>query len=164
MSSTQTKGVDPKKVVSKRKFKKLEAKLLKVEEGEVLVTTPSEDVKIIEQLLDLPEGFDNTFSMKFAQGTETCKNCGRHFNFLDLVKTGFGTHDKEFMKDVILGKHGYVLNPNKPMLHNCYNCGTISEAASHSYKCKHYGCSSSGDDGDDGSTSSGSYSSATYPD
>jgi len=139
--STQKKEVDPKKIVSKEEFEKLEAKLLKEGEGEVLVSTPPEDVKTIEQMLDLPEGFENTYSMKFDQGTETCKNCGRHFNFLDLVKTGFGTHDKEFMKDVILGKYGHILNPNKPMLHNCYDCGTPAIAASSSYHCKNYGCS-----------------------
>src|ERR1700760_664167 len=102
-------GINPRKIVSKEEFEAAVADI-KEEKGFVLCETPEEDSKVIGQLLDFPQGTFPPSIMKFVEGSENCVDCGRHYSLLDLANTGLTIHGKQFLRDVILGKYGYVLN------------------------------------------------------
>jgi hypothetical protein len=107
----------------------------------IKVETPQEDVRIVEELLDIPRGTLSPLFVSLREGSESCTNCGRRFSLLDQVSTGLTVHGKQFIKDIITGTYGYVLNSNPPQMHNCYGCGVRGNIAFRGYNCAGYGCS-----------------------
>jgi hypothetical protein len=136
------RSVDQQKVFSKEQFDAHIAKLGQVEPGFVIVETPAADLKAIGKLLDLPAGFTDgkKYFVKVADSAAKCRNCNCQFSFLDFVSTGFGVHEKQFMKDVIMGKYGCIINPNKPNLHKCNKCGQPAVRPFDGYWCPVYSC------------------------
>jgi hypothetical protein len=129
-------------MVSKEQFDELVAKFSKEEKGYVVVETPEEDARIIEQLLDLPKGSADKSIVKVVEASKDCASCGRHYSFLDQVSTGLSAHSKQFMKDLFIGRHGYVFNnPTQPQVHNCYKCGKTAPDFYSLYIMMGYGCS-----------------------
>ncbi|KIJ22926.1 hypothetical protein M422DRAFT_57022 [Sphaerobolus stellatus SS14] len=110
-------------VISKEEFEALSKKHLQDDEGGVLIKTSEDETKILEQLLEIPEGTLGESYIKLLKGSENCVNCGRQYSSLDVANTGVNVHGKQFLKDVLTGKHGYILNGGTSNLHNCYNCG-----------------------------------------
>jgi len=130
-------GVHPKKQGQLLEWVKKNGK---EEKGFVISETPEEDMRIICQMLEIPQGLDGGHFIKFVEGTESCSKCHRRYSFLDLVYSSSNAHKLQFMKDVLLGKYGFVINPNKPNLHKCYECGKPADQAAQNYWCPIYGC------------------------
>ncbi|KAF8144363.1 hypothetical protein K438DRAFT_1782921 [Mycena galopus ATCC 62051] len=119
-------SVDPKKVVSKDEF---DAKVAATFENVTRIQTPAEDTKLLAGLLGMASDAVGGSAIGFRNGVEpgvkpeTCGSCGRAFSFLDVAASGLKAHTKEFMMDVMTGKHGHVVNHGTQPIH-CYNCGT----------------------------------------
>lgn len=133
-------AVDPEKTVSREEYENRMGPVFKEEDGFVTVDTPKEETKVIEGLLGMSPGMLSESQVKFKKGSESCKDCGRDYSFLDVVHTGFGIHNKEFMKDVLMGKYGCIVNHPPPQVHRCYQCNTPSPAKSVGYGSLFYGC------------------------
>jgi len=131
-------SIDPKKLVTKEELDTWVKNHGKEEKGYIVSETPPEDLKIMSQLLGIPQGLGGGHFMKFVEGTECCSKCGRHYSFLDLVYTGFSAHKRQFMKDVLLGNYGYIINPSKPNLHKCYGCNKFADGPAYIYWCTYY--------------------------
>ncbi|KAJ7485354.1 hypothetical protein FB451DRAFT_1168628 [Mycena latifolia] len=116
--------IDVTKVVSKEQF---DAKVaaFNFEDTAGRVETPAEEVQNLANLLGLSPGTVGGTAAAFAKGGETCGHCGRAFTFLDIAETGLKAHSKEFLVDVMTGKHGYIVNSGTQPF-NCHNCGTKS--------------------------------------
>ena len=140
MISSRYRGVNPDKVVSKEEFENKMKETFKEEDGYITVITPSTDTAIIEGLLDMSPGTLGEGRVKFAIGAESCMKCGRHYSFLDTVHTAFAIHDKQFMKDVLIGNYGYILTHPPPQVHRCYACNTPAPRRVGSYGLCCYGC------------------------
>jgi hypothetical protein len=133
-------GVDPEKVVSRAEYETRMASAFKAEDGQVTVETPKVETEVIEGLLGMSPGMLSDSWMKFTKGSEICRDCGRHYSFLDVVHTGFGIHDKQFMKDVLMGKYGCIVNHPPPQAPRCYQCNKPSPAKPGTYGSWWYGC------------------------
>jgi hypothetical protein len=134
------RGINPKKMVSMAEFEKQMKEAFKEEDGYVLVITPKEDAEIIERMFGASEGTLPDTTMKFVEGSENCRNCGRHYSFLDVVHTALGIHDKMFMNDVLMGKYGPILNHPPPQVHRCYGCDRPAITKPWGYGGGGYGC------------------------
>jgi hypothetical protein len=117
----------PKVIVAPSQHEEFLEDLKSGEDGHHVYDTSATDAKKINQILgvEVPP-----ITMKFPHGEESCKKCGRKYSFLDILQTGLQTHDKEFWRNVLTGKHGHVYNPHKPdaseeepLTFNCYKCG-----------------------------------------
>jgi hypothetical protein len=133
-------GVDPEKTVSGAEYENRMASVFKEEDGYVTVETPKQETEIMEGLLGMLPGKLSDSRVKYKKGFESCRDCGRHYSFLDVVHTGFGIHNKQFMKDVLMGKYGYIVNHPPPQVHRCYQCNTPAPAKSVGYGSIVYGC------------------------
>jgi len=127
-------------IVSKEEFEKIEASS-EEKEGIITVETPDEDARIIERLLGIPKGTLIPTFVDVAEEGRCCANCDRPYSFLDQVSTGLAVHNRQFLKDIVLGTYGYVYNPNPPQKHNCYNCGVPGIISFYSYFYNCYRCS-----------------------
>ncbi|KAJ7580305.1 hypothetical protein C8J56DRAFT_961250 [Mycena floridula] len=109
--------IDVKKAVSKDEF---DAHVAALKNSVTCVATPVEDVQILANLLGVsPETLGETFVV--------CGQCSRVFSFLDIAAMGLDTaHSKQFLVDVLSGKHGYIINTGDHSL-NCHNCGTNAD-------------------------------------
>jgi len=73
-----------------------------------------------------------------------CPACGRRLTFLDLIHeaASSGQHDKRFMGEVLLGKHGYVITINgvedNTHVMRCVRCGDRTVNVQHG-PCYHSG-------------------------
>ncbi|KAJ6457895.1 hypothetical protein C8R45DRAFT_942924 [Mycena sanguinolenta] len=113
------RSVDPAKVVTKEEF---EAKVAATYAKYNVIETPPAEKKILADLLGLtPEALGKT-GVWFPEGGDVCASCGRAITFLDVAAGGLKAHSKEFMADIITGKHGYVLNSD-PQPISCHSCG-----------------------------------------
>jgi hypothetical protein len=115
-----------KHIVSKEVFDKAIEEKFAADELHIITTTPDEDKKIIEQLLGIPEGGLSESSLRREKGSENCPNCDRRYNLLDVASTGLGQHEKEFIKEMLTGVHGYIQNNREGQKISCYKCGTRS--------------------------------------
>ncbi|KIW88793.1 uncharacterized protein Z519_10840 [Cladophialophora bantiana CBS 173.52] len=94
-------------IVSKEQFDAAKAELLKESPDHVLLLkTPADDARPTEELLGIEKGNLPDFTCRFVKGSEHCSQCSRHYSFLDFVKAGLQTHDQEFLRDAIFGRHG----------------------------------------------------------
>ncbi|KAJ7485349.1 hypothetical protein FB451DRAFT_54098 [Mycena latifolia] len=120
----QMATIDATKVVSKEEF---DAKVaaLNFQNTAGRVETPVEEVQILANLLGVSPGTLGETVAAFSKGGEACDQCGRAFSFLDIAETGLKAHSKEFLVDVMTGKHGYIVNSGAQPF-NCHNCGTKS--------------------------------------
>ncbi|KAJ7580304.1 hypothetical protein C8J56DRAFT_961245 [Mycena floridula] len=128
--------IDVKKVVSKDEF---EAHVAVSKNSATRIETPADDVRILANLLGVaPETLGET-SVDFPDGGGVCGQCSRVFSFLDIVATGLDTvHSKQFLVDVLSGKHGYITNSGDHSF-NCYNCSTAQKtSASWCYTTVYY--------------------------
>ncbi|KAJ7580321.1 hypothetical protein C8J56DRAFT_961263 [Mycena floridula] len=116
--------IDVKKAVSKDEF---DAHVAALKNSVTCVATPVEDVQILANLLGVsPETLGETF-VGFPDGGGVCGQCSRVFSFLDIAATGLDTaHSKQFLVDVLSGKHGYIINTGDHSF-NCNNCGTDAD-------------------------------------
>ncbi|KAJ6457893.1 hypothetical protein C8R45DRAFT_1110237 [Mycena sanguinolenta] len=106
-----------------------------------VIETPPAEKKILADLLGLtPEALGKT-AVWFPDGGDVCASCGHAITFLDVAEGGLKAHSKEFMADIITGKHGYVLNSD-PQPISCHSCGAAAAIGSNygytsgSYHCK----------------------------
>ncbi|KAJ7323199.1 hypothetical protein DFH08DRAFT_817778 [Mycena albidolilacea] len=114
-------SIDARKVFTKEQFDAKVAAIFQNTAGHV--ETPAEDVQILANLLGVsPETLGGT-AAGFAKGGEACSHCGRALSFLDIAETGLQAHSKEFLVDVITGKHGYIVNSGHQPF-NCHECGS----------------------------------------
>jgi hypothetical protein len=134
------RGINPNKTVSIAEYEKWMKEALKEENGYVLVETSKEEAKIIEGMLGMSAGTLGDSTVKFVKGSESCKNCGRNYSFLDVVHTGLWVHEKQFMNDVLMGKYGPILNHPPPQGHRCFECDKPTRVKSAGYFCFFYGC------------------------
>ena len=116
-----------KYVVSKDVFDQHSAEIWVQSEDHIITITSNEETVIIEKLLDIPAGEPELgpSQLKRPKGGEACSSCGRQYTFLDITNTAAsgGVHDKQFLKDIITGAHGYVYNVGTVQRISCYNCG-----------------------------------------
>ena len=121
-------SLHPKSVVSQAQKEAFGNYVNKEEAGHHVYDIPNEEVKTIGKLLGIPESEVPPIKMKFPDGRESCKNCGRMFTFLDILHTGLETQSQEFWRDMVTGKFGFVMNAHnrggeaQPGF-KCYNCG-----------------------------------------
>lgn len=101
--------------------------------------TSHDDVRIIEQLLGMPQ---NTIGAPLwvSGDTRHCPTCGRETNWLDIVASSLRqVHRKELLANVILGEKKYV-NVEAPRAIAdlvCYNCkAPITDLRS--FKCHNW--------------------------
>ncbi|KAJ7021543.1 hypothetical protein C8F04DRAFT_1195306 [Mycena alexandri] len=113
------------KVVSKEEF---EAKVAEYQNAAGRVVTPADEVLTLETLVGVPAGTLGESAAIFTEEGKVCSNCGRAFTFLDIAETGLNVHSKEFLRDVLTGKHGHILNSGSQTI-NCHNCGTKGAAS-----------------------------------
>ncbi|KAJ7656124.1 hypothetical protein DFH06DRAFT_1132603 [Mycena polygramma] len=90
------------------------------------VDTPAEDAQVLGSLLGVPPEKLGETSADPGEGENAgaCGQCGRAFSFLDVAATGVHAHGKEFIVDILTGKHGHILNPAGRQAFNCHGCGT----------------------------------------
>ncbi|WP_299866351.1 hypothetical protein [uncultured Hoeflea sp.] len=106
------------KPVSKAEFD-AEVVKLSVSEGSTLST--EEDVKKIENILDLPENFLKGEELLLSGAV--CINCERTLSFYDFVFTALveNWHDSSFIVHTLIGSK-HFLNSARPL--RCSNCGS----------------------------------------
>ncbi|KAJ6457887.1 hypothetical protein C8R45DRAFT_1221683 [Mycena sanguinolenta] len=115
----QMSSVDPASIVSKEEF---EAKVAETYAKSKAIETPPSEKRILANLLGLtPEAVGKT-TVSFPDGGDACESCGHAITFLDVAAAGLKTHSKEFMAEIITGKHGYIVNSD-PHPISCYSCG-----------------------------------------
>ncbi|KAJ7485352.1 hypothetical protein FB451DRAFT_1168626 [Mycena latifolia] len=115
--------IDTTKVVTKEQF---DAKAAELQNTAGRVETPAEDAQVLANLLGMSPGTLGETAAAFPKGGEACGHCGRAFSFLDIAESGIKVHSKEFLVDVLSGKHGYIVNSGTQLAFNCHNCGTKS--------------------------------------
>ncbi len=131
--------MEPHKSVTKEELEAYTKETRKPEPGKAIVETPEEEKKVVEGLLGLPVGsFGESFIT--VRGEQACPNCKRQTTFLDILNDGAAFHGKEFIKEIIEGKRGFVYNPNPPRPHKCYACGQASSIIVPGYGCNGYNC------------------------
>ncbi len=131
---------EPHRSVTKAELQAFVTKARKPEPGKLVIVTPYEDTKLVEELLSLPAGsFGESFITVRADEAK-CHNCNRLTTFLDILNDGAIFHGKDFIKDVVQGKRGNIYNPNPPRPHSCYSCRQPSPLVVPSYGCGGYGC------------------------
>lgn len=134
-------GLNPaKKTVSKEEHKSWMKATFTEDEGYLSVQTPKEEAEMIEELLGMSPGELGDSMVKLVKGCENCKDCGRLYTFLDIIYTGLGVHDKQFLNDVLSGRHGCTMNYTSPQVHRCYECNMASPTGSICYATLFYGC------------------------
>ncbi|KAJ6457908.1 hypothetical protein C8R45DRAFT_1183967 [Mycena sanguinolenta] len=100
-------SVDPATIVTKEEF---EAKVAETYAKCKAIETPPSEKRILANLLGLtPEAVGKT-TVSFPDGGDACESCGHAITFLDVAAAGLKTHIKEFMAEIITGKHGYIVN------------------------------------------------------
>jgi hypothetical protein len=121
----------PKTIVSPTTHEEFLNSVKSDEDGSVVYDTSAKDARKINEILgaEIP-----LITMSFPPGEEYCKKCRRKFSFLDILQTGLQTRDKEFWKNLLTGKRGYVhdpidANPDEPEVFNCYQCGQPNRTA-----------------------------------
>jgi hypothetical protein len=94
------------------------------EEG--VVDTPADELRYIEGLLNLPLGHIDHFKIIPAKGSERCA-CGRTPSALDVVHTALRKriHDKEIIRDALIGFSNLVELSENGRTAECFNCGRL---------------------------------------
>ena len=132
--------MEPHRTITKEEYEALVNEARK-EEGMLIIATPEEDNKTIEELLDIPAGsFGESFITIHADQPVACAYCGRRPSFLDVLSESVGFHGKEFNKKIFEGKCGFIENPNTPFPHKCYGCKQESFVVVMGYWRWHYWC------------------------
>ncbi|KAJ6457892.1 hypothetical protein C8R45DRAFT_942921 [Mycena sanguinolenta] len=114
-------SVDPAEVVTEEEF---EAKVAATDAKYNVIENPSAEKKIPADLLGLtPEALEKTCVwFPDSDGGDACGSCGHAITFLDVAEGGLKAHSKEFMADIITGKHG---SPDlRPI--SCHSCAAAA--------------------------------------
>ena len=116
------KQMFPKAVSQSQWNQQVNEFLTNTDDDYIMVETPYEDMRKIEELLETEKGF---FSTPYIIKTkcEYCPNCQRRNNFLDVVTTGLKVHKPKFLLDVFAGKYGHIINDAPHQRCFCYQCG-----------------------------------------
>jgi hypothetical protein len=116
------KQMFPKAIPQTQWHQQVKEFLTNTNDDYIMVETPYEDMRKIEELLEAENGF---FSTPYVIKTkcEYCPNCQRRNNFLDVVTTGLKIHKPKFLLDVFTGKYGHIVNDAPHQRCFCYQCG-----------------------------------------
>jgi hypothetical protein len=89
-----------------------------------VLATPNDELRYMEGLLELPLGFVKQFSVVPAAGYERCK-CGRVPSALEIVSAAvrLRIHDKQLMRDTIIGFQNLVEIAKDGRQGDCLSCG-----------------------------------------
>lgn len=124
-SRNEAARANPPGPVSKEKAVEVMMKFHEPTPGFALFATPDEDMAKVEDLLGLEPSSLGTYYVKTDERHQYCK-CGRRGNFYDVVKTAVDgkTHGATFLRDVLTGKYGSIVNTNSHQRCDCAGCGT----------------------------------------
>jgi hypothetical protein len=97
-----------------------------------IVDTPAEELRYIEGLLGLPYGHLPRFRVLPAEGYGRCA-CGRTLTALDLVHTALRKriHDRELMRDTLIGFSNLIELAEDGRAAECFNCGRATLSSSY---------------------------------
>lgn len=132
--------MEPHRTITKEEYEAFTDEARKEEEGMLIIATPEEDTRIVEELLDMPAGSFGESFITIRANQVVCSYCGRQPSFLDVLGDSVGFHGKEFNKEIFEGKRGYIENPNTPFPHKCYRCKQESPVVVMRYWRLHYWC------------------------
>ena len=121
--SLRRQGFEQKAVISDQEMA-LAKKSFDSEEG--VVDTPADELRYIEGLLNLPLGHIDQFKIIPEKGSERCA-CGRTPSALDVVHTALRKriHDKEIIRDALIGFSNLVELSENGRAADCFNCGRL---------------------------------------
>jgi hypothetical protein len=107
------------------------------DDQEGIVDTPTEELRYIEGLLNLPLGYVGQFRVVPAEGHEQCV-CGRTPSALDIIYTALRKriHDKELMRDTLIGFSNIIELSENGRTAECFNCSRL--ISSRSYWTRRY--------------------------
>lgn len=126
--------------MSKKTLDNLKESAYAEQEGYVFYKAPAEDLRMMEKLLDLsPAALGGEHLVKLSKGSERCLQCGRHFSFLEVINAEISYHGTQLLRDVLMGKYGYINNRRPPQMFNCYQCGKAADKPTPFYWCPIYG-------------------------
>ena len=116
---------NPPKSLPKHEVEALLTEFHKPTAGFAYFETPDDDMSEIERILSLEQYSLGTFYVKTDESHRFCGHCGRQNNFLDVVKTAIegDTHSAEFLRKVLSGHYGHVVNSNRAQRCDCAGCG-----------------------------------------
>ena len=89
-----------------------------------VLSTPPEELRYLEGLVDLPLGHLAYFKVIPAKGNERCK-CGRTPSALDIVQTALARrlHDKSLVRDTLIGFKNIFESAKDGRNGECIRCG-----------------------------------------
>jgi hypothetical protein len=116
-------GFEQKAVISDQEMA-LASESFDSEEG--VTDTPTDELRYIEGLLDLPLGHIDHFKIILAKGSERCA-CGRTPSALDVVYTALKKriHDRDIMRDALIGFSNLIELSENGRVAECFNCGRL---------------------------------------
>jgi hypothetical protein len=120
------KGFEKKAVISDEEME-MATRAFADEEG--VLDTPADELRYIEGLLNLPLGFIDQFKFIPAAGYERCA-CGRTPSALDITYTAMKRriHDKETIRDILIGFSNLVELADDGRTGECFNCGRLIQS------------------------------------
>ena len=120
------KGFGQKAVISDEE---MEAAQRAFEDEQGVLDTPADELRYIEGLLNLPLGFIDQFKIIPAAGHERCA-CGRTPSALDITYTAIKKriHDKETIRDTVIGFSNLVELADDGRTGECFNCGRLIQS------------------------------------
>ena len=114
-------GFTQKAVVSDEQM----AKLIDAFNSQVgVISTPADELRYIEGLVELPLGYLSEFKVIPAPGYEKCK-CGRIPSALEIVNSALKQriHDKSLIRDTLIGFENLLEIARSGRQGECISCG-----------------------------------------
>jgi hypothetical protein len=123
------KGFEQKAVVSDEE---MEMATRAFNEQPGVLDTPTDELRYIEGLLNLPLRFIDQFKIIPVAGYEKCA-CGRTPSALDITYTAIQKriHDKEMIRDTLIGFSNLVELADEGRTFECFNCGRPIRSSSY---------------------------------
>lgn len=124
ISQLSQDGFSQKAIVSDEKMEML-SKAFNSQKG--VVSTPPDELRYIEGLLELPFGYIKEFNVIPRSGRKSCK-CGRILTALDIVYPAVKrrVHDKNLMRDTLIGFENLVEIAKDGRQGECVSCGRLA--------------------------------------
>ncbi|KLU23122.1 hypothetical protein EOS_27270 [Caballeronia mineralivorans PML1(12)] len=91
-----------------------------------VIATPSEELRFIEGLMNLPIGYIKEFKVIPKSGYEVC-SCGRVPSALEIVQTAMKhrIHETSLMRDTLIGFNNLVELSTDGRSGECVKCGRM---------------------------------------
>lgn len=123
ISQLSEDGFSQKAIVSDEKMKAM-SKAFNSQKG--VISTPQDELRYIEGLLELPFGHIKEFNVIPKNGQGLCK-CGRTLTALDIVYPAVKRriHDKNLMRDALIGFENLVEIAKDGRQGECVACGRV---------------------------------------